>query len=86
MVFEQTFNNYKISVDWNNDSIWVTDIEFDVIYMDISTHNVTYYLGLPSIAKQAFELVNIYQEALALSQTKNLSHDLLVELGYKEVK
>ena len=86
MVFEQTFDNYKISVDWNNDSIWVTDTAFDVIYMDIFTHSVTYYRDLPSIAKQAFELVNMYQEALAISQTKNLSHSLLVELGYKEVK
>lgn len=86
MKFEQVFGDYKVTIDLNDDTIYVTDVTFDDIFLDISTGgSVTYYRELPIYYKDAFDIINVYQEALALSVTKNLTPELLVELGYKQV-
>lgn len=41
---------------------------------------------LPVDGSDAFDLVNMYQEALAIANTTNLTVDLLVEVGYTEVE
>lgn len=96
MKFEQVFDDYKIVIDfgygrWYEWKISVVENE----YSGSEVFNVTkcergVKVGnsqtLPVDGAQAFELANMYQEVLALSQTKSLSVDLLLGLGYNEVK
>lgn len=87
MKFEQVFDNYKILIDTSHSfKIGVINIDSQVVWMYIENNILSWSRRFPLNTQQAFELANMYQEALALSQTKNLSPDLLVELGYKEVK
>lgn len=94
MKFEQVFDNYKVVVDFSLLSYnWVITVEKAIdIYLRVTSCMLSSKLSVeaqhqfPYNANEAFELANMYQEALALSQTKNLSPDLLVELCYKEVK
>lgn len=86
MTFEQVFDKYKVIIDIDDFTIWVTDSAFNMCYLDIFNQEVTYYRNLPSHDKDAFEIINVFQEALALSRTKNLTVDLLVEVGYTEFK
>lgn len=88
MKFEQTFENYKIVVDFDNKlgSISVVNIESKVCWMSVKSDKVDWCRKVPSNIKDSFELVNMYQEALAIANTKNLTVELLVELGYTQVK
>lgn len=90
MKYSQFFENYKIIVDfnylsyewkisveetgWKSEALTITKCERGV---KVGTSRT-----LPVDGDDAFDLANMYQEALALSQTKNLTEDLLVELGY----
>lgn len=88
MKFEQVFNNYKIVVHFNTklESVSVANIESQVCWMSVKSDKVDWCRKVPSNIKDAFELVNMYQEAFAIANTKNLAVDLLVELGYTQVK
>lgn len=92
MKLEQIFNNHKIVVDFGYGYGYEWKISvIENEYLGSEVLNITkcergVKVGtsrtLPVDGEQAFELANMYQEALALSQTKNLSVDLLLELGY----
>ena len=89
MKFEQVFDNYKIVVDFDNktERISVVNLESKVCWLSVKSNMIDWCRKIPSDVKSAFELVNMYQEALAIAaNTKNLTVDLLVELGYNEVK
>lgn len=96
MKFEQVFDNYKIVVDfgYGYGYEWkISTVENEYKWSEVLTVTkcergvkVGTSRTLPVDGAQAFELANIYQEALALANTKNLSVDLLLELGYNEVK
>lgn len=99
MKFEQVFENYKIVVDFGYGwgCTWKISVhELDALFdygsevLNITSCERGIKIGtsrtLPVNGSQAFELVNMYQEALAIANTKNLTVDLLVELGYTEVK
>ena len=83
MKFEQVFGIYLVTVDLSENTFWVTSDDFNLIYLDVFHNNVTWH-ELPASVKCAFEIVNVCHECLALANTKNLSVDLLVELGYTE--
>lgn len=94
MKFEQVFDNYKIVFNYDYGFEWkISVVENE--YRGSEVLNITkcergIKVGtsrtLPVDGVQAFELANMYQEALALANTKNISVDLLLELGYTEVK
>lgn len=88
MKFEQVFENYKIVVDFDNklESISVVNVESEVCWLSVKSNKIDWCRKIPSDVKSAFELVNMYQEALAITNTKNLTVGLLVNLGYTEVK
>ncbi len=86
MKFEQVFDSYKITIDQSSLEINVVNIESKIVWMYIKNNKVPWCRRLPVDRAQAFELANMYQEALALANTKNLSVDLLLELGYNVVK
>ena len=99
MKFEQTFNSYKVVMDfgYGYGYLWkISVVENDEVFeygsevLSVTECERGVKVGtsrtLPVDGAQAFELANMYQEALALSNTKNLSVDLLLELGYTEVK
>lgn len=86
MKFEQVFNNYKITIDPHSLEVNVINIESKIVWMHIKNNTVSWCRRLPVDEAQAFELANMYQKALALANTKNLSVDLLLELGYSEFK
>jgi hypothetical protein len=88
MKFEQVFENYKIVVDLNNklESISVVNMESEVCWLSVKSNKIDWCRKIPSDVKSAFELVNMYQEALAITNTKNLTVDLLVEIVYNEIK
>lgn len=86
MKLEQVFDNYKITIDQSSLEINVINIESRVVWLHIKNNAVSWCRRLPVDGAQSFELANMYQEALALTNTKNLSVDLLLELGYNVVK
>ncbi len=88
MKFEQVFENYKIVVYFDNklESISVVNMESEVCWLSVKSNKIDWCRKIPSDVKSAFELVNMYQEALAITNTKNLTIGLLVNLGYTEVK
>lgn len=86
MKFEQVFDSYKITIDQSSLEINVVNIESKIVWMYIKNNKVPWCRRLPVDRAQAFELANMYQESLALANTKNLSVDLLLELGYNVVK
>ncbi len=88
MKFEQVFENYKIVVYFDNklESISVVNMESEVCWLSVKSNKIDWCRKIPSDVKSAFELVNMYQEALAITNTKNLTIGLLVNLGYSEVK
>lgn len=90
MKFEQAFDNYKIIVDFNYHpykwKISVEELEWKSEALTITKCERGVKVGtsrtLPVDGNDAFEVANMYQEALSLANTKNLSIDLLEELGY----
>lgn len=96
MKYEQVFSNYRVVVDFNYGHgyewrISVVDNEYHVSEVLAVTKcergiKVGTSRTLPVDGKEAFEVVNLYQEALALANTKNLSTELLFDLGYYEIK
>lgn len=88
MKFEQTFNNYKIIVDFDCGSMDLHVVELDSGYCwlhIINDHIMSCRMFYYDVGS-AFDLANVYQEALAIANTNNLTVDLLFELGYTEVK
>lgn len=95
MKFEQIFENYKIVVDFDykpyNWKISVIELsEYNSEALTVTSCERGIKVGtsrtLPVDGSDAFDLANMYQEALAIANTKNLTVDLLVGLGYSEVK
>lgn len=96
MKFKQVFDNYKIVIDfiYGHGYDWkisVVENEWrgsEVLNVTRCERGVKVGTSrtLPVDGSQAFELANMYQEALSLANTNNLSIDLLLELGYIEVK
>ena len=94
--FEQVFDNYKVVMDFGYGSgyFWKISVVENEYYgsevLGVTKCERGVKVGtsrtLPVDGSQAFELANMYQEALALANTKNLSVDLFLELGYSEVK
>lgn len=95
MKFEQVFGDYKIVFDYSYGygyewKVFVVENEYkgsEVLTVTKCERGIKVGTSrtLPVDGSQAFELVNVYQEALALANTKNLTPELLVELGYKQV-
>lgn len=89
MKYEQVFENgFSILVYLNGDS----SESYSIMHPDIgSCYSVSSALGVfeqhyfPVDIRDAFEYVNLVQEVLALANTKNLSTELLFDLGYVEV-
>lgn len=84
--FEQVFDSYKITIDQPSLEINVINIESKVVWIHIKNNAVSWCRRLPVDGTQAFELANMYQEALSLANTKKLSVDLLLELGYNVIE
>ena len=96
MKFEQVFDDYKIVIDFGYGrgyewKISVVENEYrgsEVLNVTKCERGVKVGTSqtLPVEGTQAFELANMYQEALSLANTKNLSVDLLLELGYNSTE
>lgn len=96
MKLEQVFDNYKIVIDF--DYGYGYEWKLSVVeneYCGSEVLNVTKCEGGVKVGTsrtlhvggaQAFELANMYQESLSIANTKNLSIDLLLEIGYNEIK
>lgn len=97
MKFEQVFDNYKIVFNYNYGygyewKVSVVEVENEYKGSEVLTVTkcergvkVGTSRTLPVDGAQAFELANMYQECLSIANTKNLTPELLVELGYKQV-
>lgn len=96
MKFEQTFENYKIVCStfnyepyyWKIRVVELSGYKSEMLIITSCKRGIKVGTSrtLPVDGSDAFELVNMYQEALAIANTKNLTVDLLVELGYTPVK
>lgn len=86
MKFEQVFGDYKVLVNIPNDTeISVINVESKVVWLHVKNDTVSWCRRFSTHIKIASHQADIYQEALALANTKNLTPELLVELGYKQV-
>ncbi len=96
MKLEQGFDNYKIVIDFDYGygyewKISVLENEYrgsEVLNITKCERGVKVGTSctLPVDGAQAFKLANLYQEALTLANTKGLSVDLLLELGYNSTE
>ena len=95
MKFEQVFGDYKIVFDYNYGygyewKVSVVENEYkgsEVLTVTKCERGIKVGTSrtLPVDGSQAFELASMYQECLSIANTKNLTPELLVELGYKQV-
>ena len=88
MKFEQVFGKHKVVVvNLEHPSFKVEEVSSPkIVKLNIENQKIIWCFELPIPINEAFELVNTYQECVALANTKNLSVDLLLELGYNVVK
>lgn len=95
MKFEQVFKNYKIVVDfgykhynWRISVVDCSEDESEALTVISCERGIKVGVSriLPTNGSDAFDLANMYQEALAIANTNNLTVDLLVQLGYNVVK
>lgn len=83
MKFEQVFGKHKVVVNLDRPSFKVEEVSSPkIVKLNIENQKIIWCFELPIAISEAFELVNTYQECVSLANTKNLSADLLVELGY----
>lgn len=86
MKFEQVFGKHKVVVNLDHPSFKVEEVSSPkIVKLNIENQKIIWCFELPIVISEAFELANTYQECLALANTKNLTPELLVELGYKQV-